>query len=44
MNFHDNSVPKKGSQFVVLSIISIDSVFKMGKIIHRYFCKSVNML
>ena len=27
-NFHNNKIPKEGSQFISLSAISIDSVFR----------------
>ena len=30
-NFHDNKIPKEGSQFIFLSEILIDSVFRTGK-------------
>ena len=30
-NFHDNEIPKEGSHCACLSVISMDSVFKMGK-------------
>ena len=30
-NFHDNKIPKEGSQFICLSVILIDSVFRTGK-------------
>ena len=30
-SFHDNKIPKEGSQFICLSVILIDSVFRMGK-------------
>ena len=29
-NFHDNKTPKEGSQFICLSVILIDSVFRTG--------------
>ena len=31
-NFHNNKLPKEGSQFICLSVILIDSVFRTGKI------------
>ena len=31
-NFQDNKIPKEGSQFICLSVIFIDSVFRTGKI------------
>ena len=30
-NFHDNGMPKKGSCCISLSIVLIDSLFKIGK-------------
>ena len=30
-NFHNNKLPKEGSRFICLSVILIDSAFKMGK-------------
>ena len=30
-NFHNNKIPKESSQFICLSVILIDSVFKTGK-------------
>ena len=30
-NFHNNKVPRKGFQFICLSVILIDSVFRTGK-------------
>ena len=30
-NFHDNKIPKESSQFICLSVILIDSVFRTGK-------------
>ena len=30
-NFHNNKVPKEGSQFICFSVILIDSVFTTGK-------------
>ena len=30
-NFYDNEMPKVGSDYIFLSIILIDSIFKMGK-------------
>ena len=35
-NFHDNKIPKEGSQFICLSVILIDSVFRTGK---NYYCQ-----
>ena len=29
--FYNNKIPKEGSQFICLSVILIDSVFRMGK-------------
>ena len=31
-NFHDNKVPKEGSQYICLSVTLIDSVLEQGKI------------
>ena len=31
INFHNNKIPREGSQFICLSVILIDSVFKRGK-------------
>ena len=30
-NFHNNKIPKEGSQFTCLSVILIDSTFRTGK-------------
>ena len=30
-NFHNNKIPREGSQFICLSVILIDSVFITGK-------------
>ena len=30
-NFHDNRIQREGSQFICLSVILIDSVFRTGK-------------
>ena len=30
-NFHDNKIPKNSSQFICLSVILINSVFRTGK-------------
>ena len=30
-NFHNNKIPKEGSQFICLSVILNDSVFRTGK-------------
>ena len=30
-NFHDDNIPKEGSQFICLSVILMDSVFRTGK-------------
>ena len=30
-NFQNNKIPKKGFQFICLSVILIDSVFRTGK-------------
>ena len=34
-NFHNNKLPKEGSQFICLSVISIDSIFRIGKNYYR---------
>ena len=31
-NFHNNKIPKEGSQFICLSVILINFVFRTGKI------------
>ena len=36
-NFHNNKIPKGGSQFIYLSVILIDSVFRIGKVILKCF-------
>ena len=44
-NFHYNKIPKEHSQFICLSVILINSVFRTGK--HCYpqvFLKNVNKL
>ena len=30
-NFHNNKIPKEGSQFICLSVILIDSIFRTGR-------------
>ena len=30
-NFHNNKIPKEGSQFICLSVVLIDSVFRAVK-------------
>ena len=30
-NSHNNKIPKEGSQFIFLSVVLIDSVFRTGK-------------
>ena len=30
-NFHNNKLPKEGSQYICLSVILLDSIFKTGK-------------
>ena len=30
-NFHDNKIPKEGSQFICLSVILIDFIFRRVK-------------
>ena len=34
-NFHNNKIPKEGSQLICLSVILIDSVFRTGKNYYR---------
>ena len=34
-NFHNNKIPKEGSQFICLSVILINSVFRTGKNYYR---------
>ena len=34
-NFHNNKLPKEGSQFICLLVISIDSIFRIGKNYYR---------
>ena len=31
INFHNNKIPREGPQFICLSVILIDSVFRAGK-------------
>ena len=33
-NFHNNEIPREGSQFICLSVILIDSVYRAGKNCH----------
>ena len=33
-NFHNNKIPQEGSQFTSLSVILIDSVFRIGESYH----------
>ena len=35
-NFHNNKIPKVGSNFICLSVILIDSVFRTGKNFHSH--------
>ena len=35
-NFHNNKMPKEGSQFICLSLILIDSSFRTGKNYHPH--------
>ena len=35
-NFHNNKIPKEGSNFICLSVILIDSVFRTGKNFHSH--------
>ena len=44
MSFHNNKIPKEGSQFICLSVILIDSAFRAGKNYPQVFYKNVNML
>ena len=32
-NFHNNKIPKEGYQFICLSVILIDSIFRTSKIV-----------
>ena len=34
-NFHNNKIPKEGPQFICLSVMLLDSIFKKGKIDYR---------
>ena len=34
-NFHNNKIPKEGSQFICLSLVLIDSVFRAVKNCYR---------
>ena len=34
-NFHNNKIPRQGSQCICLSVILIDSVFRTGKNYYR---------
>ena len=34
-NFHNNKIPKEGSQFICLSVVLIDSVFRAVKNCYR---------
>ena len=36
-SFHNNSIPKEGSQYICLSVILIDSVYRKNNIILKYF-------
>ena len=36
-NVHDDKVPKEGSQYIFLSTILIDSVFRIGKNYYQVF-------
>ena len=36
-NFHNNKIPKEGSQFICLSVILIDSVFRTGRNYYQMF-------
>ena len=43
-NFHDNKIQKEDSQFLSLSVILIDSVFRAGKNYHLQVFLEGNML
>ena len=44
-NFHNNKIPKEGSQLICLSVILIDSVFRTGKnCCTQVFVEDVDML
>ena len=34
-SFHNNKIPKEGPQFICLSVMLLDSIFKKGKIYYR---------
>ena len=34
-SFHNNKIPKEGPQFIWLSVMLLDSIFKKGKIYYR---------
>ena len=34
-NFHNNKIPKEGSQFICLSVVLIDSIFRAVKNCYR---------
>ena len=45
INFHNNKIPKEGSQYICLSVILIDSGFRTSKSYYPLvFLKNVNML
>ena len=44
MSFHNNKIPREGSQFICLSVILIDSALRAGKNYPQVFYKNVNML
>ena len=44
MSFHNNKIPREGSQFICLSVILIDSAFRAGKNYPQVFYQIVNML
>ena len=43
-NFHGDKIPKEGSQYICLSVVLTDSIFKVKTIILKYFQKNVNIL
>ena len=45
INFHNNKIPKEGSQYICFSVILIDSGFRTSKSYYPLvFLKNVNML
>ena len=43
-NFHNNKIPKEGSQFICLLVILIDSVFRAGKNHPQMFLGQVKII